>query len=195
VTSAPPTVPVQPQAPTPQPPPPATYNPPVPPTQVYPAQPYPAQSYPAQSYPALPAPYSGTPYSGTPYSGAPYSGAPAAGYSVGYGAPVPAAPYGVDPMTGQVLSDKSKIVAGLLQLLPGFAFAFGGIGRIYAGQTTLGVIQIVVSVLGWIAFWCGFLLFFVTWIIPLGAWLWAVIDGIVLMAGRPVDGNGRLLRS
>ncbi len=50
-------------------------------------------------------------------------GAPPGGY--GYGAPPgmamanPNAPYGVDPMTGIPFSDKTKLVAGLLQILLG----------------------------------------------------------------------------
>jgi TM2 domain-containing membrane protein YozV len=98
--------------------------------------------------------------------------------------------YGVAP----TMSHKSKIVAGLLQLIPGFLFAFGGIGRLYAGHRGLGIAQIVVSVVGWMAFWCGFVLV-VPWFITAGAWLWFVVDGIVLIAGRPVDEYGRPLRS
>jgi TM2 domain-containing membrane protein YozV len=100
----------------------------------------------------------------------------------------------VDPLTGQPLSDKSKTVAGLLQLVPGFLLGLNGIGRLYAGQTTLGVIQLVATVVGWICFWCGFLLAF-PFVVYFGVWLWAVIDGIILLAGRPVDGQGRLLRA
>lgn len=91
-------------------------------------------------------------------------------------------------------SDKSKIVAGLLQILPGFILGLGGIGRLYAGHTMLGLIQLVATVIGWISFWCGFFTGF-TFVIFGLAWLWFVIDGIVLLAGRPVDGQGRPLRS
>jgi TM2 domain-containing membrane protein YozV len=115
--------------------------------------------------------------------------------------PVPAvpvtsalAPYGFDPVSGQPFSDKSKIAAGLLQLLPGVLLGLGGIGRLYAGQVTLGVIQIVVTVVGWISFWCGFVLLF-PFVVYFGCWLWFLIDGIVMLAGRPVDGDGRLLRA
>jgi TM2 domain-containing membrane protein YozV len=92
------------------------------------------------------------------------------------------------------VSDKSKIVAGLLQLIPGFLFAFGGIGRLYAGHRSLGIIQIVVSVVSWIAFWCGFV-FVLPWFFTAAAWIWFVVDGIVLIAGRPVDEYGRPLRA
>ncbi|MEV4411363.1 hypothetical protein [Catellatospora sp. NPDC049609] len=99
----------------------------------------------------------------------------------------------VDPLTGAPLSDKSKLVAGLLQLLPGFLLGLGGIGRLYAGHTALGVVQLAATVVGWACFWCGFLLFF-PFLIYGAVWMWFVIDGIVLMAGRPVDAQGRLLR-
>lgn len=101
---------------------------------------------------------------------------------------------GFDPVTGQPLSDKSKVVAGLLQLLPGALLGLGGIGRLYAGNTGLGVAQIILSVVGWISFWCGFLLFF-PFLVFAGAWIWFVIDGIVMLVGRPMDGQGRLLRT
>lgn len=110
-------------------------------------------------------------------------------------APAPGTPpMGYDPVTGQPLSDKSKIVAGLLQLVPGFFIGLGGLGRLYAGHTGLGVAQLVVTALSWTAFWCGFAFLFVPWVLTGFAWLWFVIDGIVLMAGRPVDAYGRPLR-
>lgn len=127
----------------------------------------------------------------------PYPPAPAS-YPPAYQQPVVLAgvpgAYGFDPLTGQALSPKSKVIAGLLQLLPGFIFTLGGIGRLYAGNMTLGIIQIVASVLGWVSFWCGFVLFF-PFILYAGIWLWFVIDGIVMLAGRPTDGEGRLLRT
>jgi TM2 domain-containing membrane protein YozV len=91
-------------------------------------------------------------------------------------------------------SDKSKIVAGLLQIIPGFLLGLGGIGRLYAGHTMLGIIQLGATVFGWISFWCGFL-FVVPFFLFAVVWIWFVIDGIILLAGRPVDGHGRLLRS
>ncbi len=48
-------------------------------------------------------------------------------------------------MTGEPLSEKSKVVGGLLQLLG--LFGLVGIGRIYLGYTKLGVIQLVVGLL------------------------------------------------
>jgi hypothetical protein len=75
---------------------------------------------------------------------------------------------------GQPLSDKSKLVAGLLQLfLGGF-----GIGRFYLGYSNIGVIQIVVTVLT-----CG-----------IGS-LWGLIDAILIMSGNVPDSDGRTLRA
>jgi TM2 domain-containing membrane protein YozV len=113
-----------------------------------------------------------------------------------YDVAVPASPtpYGVDPLTGRAFSEKSKITAGILQLLPGFLLGLGGIGRLYAGQVTLGVVQLVATAVGWVSFWCGFL-FILPFFVYFACWLWFVIDGIVLLSGRPTDGNGRLLRA
>ena len=108
-----------------------------------------------------------------------------------YGHPIdPNAPFGYDQY-GRPWSDKSKVVAGLLQLLPGVFFALGGIGRLYAGNTGLGVTQLIAFVVGWILLFCsGGLLF----PIIVACWFWFVIDGIVMLAGHPRDGQGRLLR-
>ena len=106
-----------------------------------------------------------------------------ADYQVGYQA----------AYVGPPLSEKNKIIAGMLQLVPGFLIGLGGVGRIYAGHRGLGTAQLIVTVLSWVSFWCGFLLI-LPWLITGAAWLWFVIDGIVLLAGRPVDEHGRPLR-
>jgi TM2 domain/Protein of unknown function (DUF2510) len=80
--------------------------------------------------------------------------------------------YGVDAY-GRPLSDKSKLVAGLLQILIGGL----GIGRFYLGYTTIGILQIVATVLT-----CG-----------VGA-LWCLIDGIMILMGNVPDAQGRTLR-
>jgi TM2 domain-containing membrane protein YozV len=80
--------------------------------------------------------------------------------------------YEVD-MYGRPLSDKSKLVAGLLQIFVGGL----GIGRFYLGYTTIGVLQIVVTILT-----CG-----------VGA-LWGLIDGILIIVGKVPDADGRTLR-
>ncbi len=121
----------------------------------------------------VPAPtqYAPTPYPPNPYGTNPY-GAPNPYAGPNPYAPSPYAPYGVDPATGLPYSDKSKVVAGLLQVfLGGF-----GVGRFYLGDVGIGVAQILVT----------FLTF------GLGV-LWPLIDGIVLLAGSPRDKSGRPL--
>ncbi|WP_117673014.1 TM2 domain-containing protein [Micromonospora sp. MW-13] len=73
----------------------------------------------------------------------------------------------------QGVSDKSKVVAGVLGIvLGGF-----GVGRFYMGDTKTGVLQLVVTLVT-----CGF-----------GS-LWGVIDGILILINGGVDGQGRPLR-
>ena len=88
----------------------------------------------------------------------------------------PAAPYGRHPLTGEPLSDKSKVVAGLLQLLG--LFGLVGIGRIYLGYTGLGIAQLLVGLVT-----CG-----------LGAIVWGIIDAVLLLTDKVRDPEGRPLR-
>jgi hypothetical protein len=87
------------------------------------------------------------------------------------------APYGGGPAQvdayGNPLSDKSKLVAGLLQIFVG---SFG-VGRFYLGYTQIGVLQIVAT---WLT--CG-----------IGA-IWPFIDGIMIIMGKVPDSQGRTLR-
>lgn len=102
--------------------------------------------------------------------GQPQYGQPQYGVPYGFG---PGAPYGIDPKTGIPFSDKSKLIAGLLQILIPL-----GIGRMYLGQTGLGVAQLAVTLVT-----CG-----------VGA-LWPFIDGIIILVGDQRDAAGRPLRS
>src|SRR5947209_19297985 len=95
------------------------------------------------------------------------------GGMVGGGPMQPAAPYGIDPITGMPFSDKSKMVAGLLQIFLG---SFGA-GRFYTGHMGLPIAQIAVT---WLT--CG-----------AGA-LWPLIDGIMMLLGKVPDAQGRPLR-
>jgi TM2 domain-containing membrane protein YozV len=88
----------------------------------------------------------------------------------------PAAPYGRHPLTGEPLSDKSKVVAGLLQLLG--LLGLVGIGRIYLGYTGLGIAQLVVGLIT-----CG-----------IGAVIWGIIDAVLLLTDKVRDPEGRPLR-
>lgn len=88
----------------------------------------------------------------------------------------PSAPYGRHPITGEPFSDKSKVIAGLLQLVG--LFGLVGIGRIYIGDTKLGVIQLIVGVLT-----CA-----------IGAVIWGVIDAVLILTDKVRDPYGRPLR-
>ena len=101
--------------------------------------------------------------------------------------PDPMAPYGRSPLTGEPLSDKSKIVAGLLQLL-GLVGVLG-IGRIYLGYTTLGIAQLIVGLVG--GFVIGMLTCGIGFAIPV---IWAIIDSVLILTGQVRDPQGRPLR-
>ena len=88
----------------------------------------------------------------------------------------PAAPYGRHPLTGEPLSDKSKPIAGLLQLLG--LLGIVGIGRIYLGYTGLGIAQLVVGLVT-----CG-----------IGAVIWGIVDAVLILSGQVRDAQGRPLR-
>lgn len=98
----------------------------------------------------------------------------------------------VEPLTGLPYSHKSKTAAGLLQLLLGALLCLGGVGRVYAGHVGLGVTQLVLSGVAWGAACCGLFLV-VPFIVTFGLWVWFVVDGIVMLVGRPLDGLGRPL--
>jgi TM2 domain-containing membrane protein YozV len=91
----------------------------------------------------------------------------------GQGGYDPNAPHGYDPKTGLPYSDKSKLVAGLLQILIG---GFG-VGRFYTGHTGLAVGMLVVTLVT-----CG-----------LGA-IWGLIDGIMILVNGGTDAQGRPLK-
>ncbi|MFG2603697.1 TM2 domain-containing protein [Streptomyces sp. NPDC048514] len=83
--------------------------------------------------------------------------------------PTPQAPYGVDPQ-GRPYSEKSKIVAGILQIFLG---SFGA-GRFYVGSTGVAIAQL---------FTCG------------GLGVWALIDGILFLTSNDrTDKQGNPLR-
>jgi TM2 domain-containing membrane protein YozV len=129
-------------------------------------QPDPTQPYGSTPPPPPPPPPPAAPTPG--YAGYTPPGAPVGAYGVSS-----QAPYGLHPVTGIPYSDKSKIVAGLLQIFLPF-----GIGRFYIGDTKIGVIQLIVTVLT-----CG-----------IGS-LWSVVDGIIMLATDSKDAQGYMLRS
>jgi TM2 domain-containing membrane protein YozV len=88
----------------------------------------------------------------------------------------PTAPFGRHPITGEPLSEKSKVIAGLLQLMG--LFGLVGVGRIYLGYTGLGIAQLVVGLVT-----CG-----------LGAVIWGIVDAIMILTDKVRDPQGRPLR-
>ncbi|MFJ6741264.1 TM2 domain-containing protein [Streptomyces sp. NPDC091279] len=113
------------------------------------------------------------PPGGYPPGGYPQGGYPPPG---GYFPPPgtytgdPNAPYGYDQF-GRPFSEKSKIVAGVLQLFLGSL----GVGRFYTGHIGLGLAQL---------FTCG------------GCGVWALVDGIIMLTSNQItDSDGRVLRS
>ncbi|MGC4855540.1 TM2 domain-containing protein [Micromonospora sp. DT4] len=77
------------------------------------------------------------------------------------------------PGYAQGVSDKSKVVAGILGILLG---TFGA-GRFYTGHTKIAVLQLVVGV-------CTG---------GIGG-LWGLIDGILILVNGGTDAQGRPLR-
>ena len=70
---------------------------------------------------------------------------------------------------------KSKLVAGLLGILVGWA----GVHRFYLGYTAIGVAQILVTFIT-----CGM------------GWVWGLIEGILILVGSTIttDADGRPLK-
>ena len=146
--------------------------------------------------PLPPQPYG--PASGIPYPGMPHSAPPQHGAITPYGPPGPWTMGGggaFDPLTGEPLSPKSKVVAGLLQIfLGGF-----GVGRFYTGHIGIAVGQIcavwgtllVAFCFTFVTLGFGFPVLFFVWV----PCLWPLIDGIMLLAGRQRDSDGYILRS
>jgi TM2 domain-containing membrane protein YozV len=125
-----------------------------------------------------PPPYGPPPYYPPPGPFPPPLNFPPPGYY-----PDPAAPYGRHPFTGEPLSDKSKLIGGLLQLLG--LIGVLGIGRIYLGYTGLGIAQLVGGLaIGILT--CGF-----GFIVPV---IWGIIDAVLILSDKVRDPYGRPLR-
>lgn len=102
--------------------------------------------------------------SGFGYAGAPMQRHPSPPPQVTHGGQY-------SPAFHPLTSDRSRVLAGVLQLL------IPGVGRLYLGYAAYGVMQLLL-------FPCG---------LGIG-WLWSVIDGIVILAGGvKLDGYGRQL--
>jgi TM2 domain-containing membrane protein YozV len=93
------------------------------------------------------------------------------------------APWGVHPTLGLPYSDKSKIIAAILQLLVGF-----GVGRFYIGHQQIAIAQLVTCL-------CGFIGAFFTCGLSAFVMFWPFVDGIILLVSQDVrDANGLPLR-
>ena len=134
-------------------PPPAT-GPADPPPPPPPPPGYQAGGYPPPSY-GPPPPYA-------------QPGYPPPGYGGGYGPPQPGAPWGTDQY-GRPYSEKSKVIAGVLQIVLGGV----GAGRWYTGHYGIAIAQLLT---------CG------------GLGVWALVDGILMLVGNVTDVEGRPLR-
>lgn len=87
-----------------------------------------------------------------------------------FGSDLYASPPGFSPVYSPIRSDRSRALAGILQLL------IPGVGRIYLGYAAHGVLQL-----------------FFTLCFGLG-YLWSIIDGIIILTGGvKLDGYGRQL--
>ena len=109
-------------------------------------------------------------YGAQPGYGAPGYGMPGQAPAL---MPQQGAPFGVDPRTGLPYSEKTKLAAGLLGIFLGFF----GAGRFYTGHTSLGVAQLLVSIVTF-----GF-----------GS-IWGLIDGIIMLTSDSKDAQGFPLR-
>lgn len=87
---------------------------------------------------------------------------------------------GIDPPPGYI--QKSRTAAGILAILLGSM----GIHSFYLGNTSRGLMQLLISVLGSVIT-CG--------ISAIVIMIWGVLDGIKLLDGRiNVDANGVFLK-
>lgn len=74
--------------------------------------------------------------------------------------------------TPYYMSDRSKLAAGVLNIV------LPGVGRLYLGYTTVGILQLLT---GWLC---------------LVGFIWSIVDGILILTGHTsVDAYGRTLRS
>lgn len=96
-------------------------------------------------------------------------------------------------------SDKTKLAAGLLQLLLPLV-GVCGVGRLYAGHTGIGVGQLLVGLGGILLGCCGvalgaFVLPLLLVLVTPAAMLWSMVDGVMILAtGQMRDGAGLIMR-
>jgi hypothetical protein len=132
-------------------------------------------------------PVSGTrPVSPIPYPGLPASAPPVPAMGASAAAP------GVHPLTGEPLSDRSGVVAGMLQLLLGWV----GAGRLYTGHVAIALAQLGIVWMIALLMVCGFGVTGASdmWLLGWLGLTWPAVDGIILLCGGQRDSEGRRLR-
>jgi TM2 domain-containing membrane protein YozV len=82
---------------------------------------------------------------------------------------------------------KSKLTAGLLGILLGGM----GIHNFYLGNNTIGIIQVVLFVVGFLTiFLCG-----IGFLFMMAAQVWGLVEGIMILTGKITkDASGNLLK-
>ena len=82
---------------------------------------------------------------------------------------------------------KSKLTAGLLGIFLGGM----GIHNFYLGNNTIGIIQVVLFVVGFLTiFLCG-----IGFLLMVAVQIWGLVEGIMILTGNNVkDASGNLLR-
>lgn len=108
-------------------------------------------------------------------------------HPAGYAGRMSTPPFPGQQADGELLSDKSGVIAGVLQLFLGCF----GVGRFYLGSTAIGILQLSVGAFGLLTTILGFtgLPFLV------GAAVWGLADAILIFSGSVKDRYGRTLRS
>lgn len=87
-----------------------------------------------------------------------------------------------------MVSDKSKVTAGILGLLLG---AFG-VHNFYLGYTTKAVIQVVVTSVSLLLTCCTF---GISGFVAVGIEIWGIVEGIMILCGSiSTDAQGRKLK-
>ena len=87
-----------------------------------------------------------------------------------------------------VFSEKSRVTAGVLQLIG--VLGFVGFGRLYLGHIGIAIAQFIGALFagGALAATLG------DWAVPMGPAIVGIIDGALILTGRVLDGHGRALK-
>ena len=81
-------------------------------------------------------------------------------------------------------SSKSKVVAALLC----FFFGWTGAHRFYLGYTTIGIVQLVLTLVAFLTF-----IFGVGFLVLVGVEIWILVEFILILVGKLTDFKGNKL--